>query len=144
MRDSSQHPPAFAPEYKTSVLRSPKNALISIASTLTESTGPRFTADDLGENDNDRYTWIGLTADGHHTLSHAPDTDLASKNALITIYTWYAARFAYLLDRLDAVKEGNGTMLDNTLVVWGSEIAKGNIRKANSRSAQCHAGYRSL
>lgn len=30
--------------------------------------------------------------------------------------------FAGLLDRLSAVPEGNGTMLDNTLVVWGSEL----------------------
>ena len=30
------------------------------------------------------------------------------------------------LDKLDAIPEGNGTMLDNSLVVWGSEIGKGN------------------
>ena len=35
---------------------------------------------------------------------------------------WYATQFAYLLGKLDAVKEGNGTMLDNTLVVWGREM----------------------
>ena len=30
MRDTTSHPPAYAPGYKTSVLRSPKNALISL------------------------------------------------------------------------------------------------------------------
>lgn len=34
---------------------------------------------------------------------------------------WYAARWAYLLGKLDSIKEGNGTMLDNTLVVFGSD-----------------------
>ena len=42
-RDTHQHPPAYTPGYKTSVLRSPKNALISIQGTLTETTGrPRL------------------------------------------------------------------------------------------------------
>lgn len=34
---------------------------------------------------------------------------------------WFAARWAYLLNRLDSIKEGNGTVLDNTLVVFGSD-----------------------
>lgn len=34
---------------------------------------------------------------------------------------WYAARWAYLLGRLDSIKEGNGTVLDNTLVLFGSD-----------------------
>lgn len=52
-RDSFQHPPALTPGYKTSILRSPKNSLISIANTLTERTGPQFSAAELGEKDND-------------------------------------------------------------------------------------------
>ncbi len=42
-RDYSSHPPAYAPGYKTSVLRSPKNALISLQNSLSEITG-RFSA----------------------------------------------------------------------------------------------------
>lgn len=34
---------------------------------------------------------------------------------------WYAARWAYLIGRLDSIKEGNGTLLDNTLIVFGSD-----------------------
>jgi hypothetical protein len=34
---------------------------------------------------------------------------------------WYSERFAYLLRKLDAVQEGNGTLLDNTLVLFGSD-----------------------
>ncbi len=52
-RDPSLHPPAHAPGYKTSVLRSPKNALISIQQTLTERTAPQFRADELGPLDAD-------------------------------------------------------------------------------------------
>ena len=34
---------------------------------------------------------------------------------------WYAARWAYLLNKLDSIKEGNGTLLDNTLVLFSSD-----------------------
>ena len=37
----------------------------------------------------------------------------------------YGGKFADLLGQLDAVKEGNGTLLDNTVVVWGHEAATG-------------------
>lgn len=53
MRDYTQHPPAYAPNYKTSVLRSPKNALIGLMPSLSEVTAPVWTPDDLGKNDND-------------------------------------------------------------------------------------------
>ena len=47
-RDFDQHPPAYAPGYKTSVLRSPRNALISPDQSLTEITGPIFRANPKG------------------------------------------------------------------------------------------------
>ncbi|MBA2541717.1 MAG: hypothetical protein H0V17_18890 [Deltaproteobacteria bacterium] len=38
---------------------------------------------------------------------------------------FYANHFAYLLEQLDSVIEGNGTMLDHTMVVWLTELATG-------------------
>ncbi len=55
-RDSDAHPPALTPYYKTSVLRSPKNALITNGATLSEITGPVFSAAELGVKDNDLLT----------------------------------------------------------------------------------------
>lgn len=52
-RDTSLHPPAHAPGYKTSVLRSPKNALVSLQQTLTERTAPQFRPEELGRLDAD-------------------------------------------------------------------------------------------
>lgn len=65
----------------------------------------------------------GLTiTESHHELSHYPLTDANATNALRAINRWYAQRFADLLDLLRAVPEGSGTLLDNTLVVWGNEL----------------------
>ena len=47
----------------------------------------------------------------------------------MTIGTWEVAQFAMLLDRLAAVQEGSGTLLDQCLVFFSSEIADGNAHQ---------------
>lgn len=74
---------------------------------------------------NAAFTWLGITQ-GHHTISHASDTDKTAKNNLIKINNWYAKQYAYLVNKLDSAVEGTGSVLDNTLVVWGNELGKGN------------------
>jgi protocatechuate 3,4-dioxygenase beta subunit len=52
-RNRDIHPPAFTPDYKTSVLRSPRIPLWSLQNSLSEVTGPRFTPNELGALDHD-------------------------------------------------------------------------------------------
>ncbi|WP_019997207.1 protocatechuate 3,4-dioxygenase subunit beta [Aureimonas ureilytica] len=52
-RDRDWHPPALTPTYKTSVLRAPRQALLSLPTTMSEETGPVFGHDVLGPLDND-------------------------------------------------------------------------------------------
>lgn len=52
-RDRTIHPPAFAPEYKTSIGRSPRKALLAVQQSLSELTGPVFGHDRLDPLDND-------------------------------------------------------------------------------------------
>lgn len=52
-RDRSLHPPALHPGYKTSVPRSPRQALLSLEQSLSEITGPLFGHGDIGPLDND-------------------------------------------------------------------------------------------
>lgn len=85
----------------------------------------------MGDNDFTTYPWLGITRSAHHDITHAGDGDAQAKADLTKIYRWYAERFAYLLDQLAAVKEGNGTLLDNTLVIWGSELGKGNTHDSH-------------
>ncbi|RYZ06752.1 MAG: DUF1552 domain-containing protein [Myxococcales bacterium] len=81
----------------------------------------------VGENDGGYlYDWLGISDLEHHLMTHEPDTNAAAQGELTKIYTWYAQMFAKFLAHLDSVPEGNGTLLDNSLVVWGSELAKGN------------------
>ena len=52
-RDRAWQPPALTPIYKTSTLRSPRNALLSLQGSLSEVTGPVFNHNELGPLDND-------------------------------------------------------------------------------------------
>jgi protocatechuate 3,4-dioxygenase, beta subunit len=52
-RDRTVHPPAYSPDYKTSLSRSPRQALLSLQNSLSEITGPVFGHDEIGALDND-------------------------------------------------------------------------------------------
>jgi hypothetical protein len=72
-----------------------------------------------------RYDWAGVS-DGHHDLSHEGDSNSDAIEKITKINVWLAEQFAYLIEQLKSVPEGDGTMLDNTLVVWGNELGRGN------------------
>jgi hypothetical protein len=79
-----------------------------------------------GEWDANTYPWIpGPPADFHHAHSHneAPGNEV--QKLLIAIRRYYAEKISELVNALAAVPEGDGTMLDNTMIVWGSEVANG-------------------
>ncbi|MDF1824504.1 MAG: DUF1552 domain-containing protein [Verrucomicrobiales bacterium] len=66
----------------------------------------------------------GVTSD-HHGMSHHKE-----KDDLVAEYTrvsqWYVENVAYLLGRMKAVKEGDGTLLSNSVVLYGSGMKDGN------------------
>lgn len=80
----------------------------------------------LGNSASNRtFPWLGIEA-GHHMISHwegVPDVPAA----LTAIGAWEISHLATLCAKLDAVEEGESTLLDNTLVYWSSEIEDGNL-----------------
>ena len=74
-----------------------------------------------------RFRWLGIE-EGHHELSHHPDSDTKTQEKLTKINQWYAEQMAYLAKRLAETPEpgGPGSLLDNTLIVWTNELGKGN------------------
>jgi hypothetical protein len=76
---------------------------------------------------NARFTWLDIT-EGQHELSHLPDSDRPAQEKLTRINRWYCEQLAYLAQRLSDTPEpgGNGSLLDNTLIVWTNELGKGN------------------
>ncbi len=82
---------------------------------------------------NAKMNWLGIT-EGHHTLSHEPDSNKDAVEKLIKINIWYAEQVAHLAKRLAETPEpgGPGSMLDNTTIVWTNELGKGNSHTLNN------------
>lgn len=81
-RDLSMHPPAYTPWYKTSVLRSPTRALLSLEGTKSEITGPVFGHNMLHELDNDlilNYARPGEMPIGPRILVHGRVLDESNR-----------------------------------------------------------------
>jgi hypothetical protein len=74
-----------------------------------------------------KMRWLDI-AEGHHELSHEPDSNEDAYEKLIKINTWYCEQVAYLAKRLAETPEpgGEGSLLDNTTIVWTNELGKGN------------------
>jgi hypothetical protein len=81
-----------------------------------------------------RFTWLGIN-EAHHDLSHLGDTDAAAVAKLTQINQWYAAELAGLIQRLKAIPEGDGTVFDNTIILFCNELGKGNTHSREN------AGY---
>jgi len=76
------------------------------------------------DGSNRPYPFVGVT-EGHHDLSHHGN-DEAKKQKIAKINRFHTTQFAYFLDKLKSIKEGEGTLLDNCMIVYGSGLADGN------------------
>ena len=70
------------------------------------------------------FPWLNSTAEGHN-LSHRGPSDTAARDQLIARASWYAEQIAYLVRQLAAINEGERSLLDNTVLVWGNELSVG-------------------
>jgi len=70
------------------------------------------------------YPQIGVS-DSHHPLSHHQD-EPAKLERLHRINEFHVQQFAYLVAKLDALPEGDGSMLDSTLFLYGTGISDSN------------------
>ena len=72
---------------------------------------------------NRSYPEIDVS-EGHHELSHHGKSE-HKQEQIAKINRYHIDRFAYLLSRLRQVHEGSGTLLDNSMIVYGSGISDG-------------------
>ena len=70
------------------------------------------------------YPEIGVS-DSHHPLSHHQD-ESAKLERLHMVNEYHMQQFSYLVDKLDALPEGDGSMLDSTLFLYGAGISDSN------------------
>jgi len=79
------------------------------------------------------FKWGGMNHTyNHHKLSHGSTSDgeggqdvAGYETMLYDIDRWFTDEFVYLLDRLNAYSEGDGTVLDNSCTMWINELSDG-------------------
>ncbi len=94
-----------------------------------------------------RFPWLGYTAARHHDYTHrdgkAPGYDGPDgQRVMRDICRWHVEEFAYLIGKLKSIKEGDGTVLDRTSLLFVHEHAEANDHKNNGYSVIVagHAG----
>ncbi len=76
------------------------------------------------EGSNRNYRMIDVP-EGHHDLSHHGN-DEAKLEKIRLINRFHTTQFAHILERLKSIPEGDGTLLDQSMIVYGSGIGDGN------------------
>jgi hypothetical protein len=85
----------------------------------------------IGREKNERsYREIGI-ADSFHPLTHHQNrAEMLEK--VVQINTFHVKNLAYFLDRLRSTPDGEGTLLDHTVLLYGSGISDGNVHSHDS------------
>jgi hypothetical protein len=76
------------------------------------------------EGSNRSYRSIGVT-DGHHSVTHHMH-DPVKIEKVVKINHLHVETFAYLLNKLRTTPDGDGSLLDHSLILYGSSISDGN------------------
>jgi hypothetical protein len=75
------------------------------------------------------FRHLGINSD-HHGLTHVNFQDQAvaaeAAEKVKKVDRWYVSEFARMLEKMKAIREGEGTLLDNSMVLYGSGISDGN------------------
>jgi hypothetical protein len=101
----------------------------------------------MGREQSDRsFREIDIPETHHQVTHHRDNPDLQAKIAKIDNY--HAQMFAYFLEKLQSTPDADGTLLDHSLIVYGSGISEGDrhsykdlpILLAGGKSAQIEGG----
>ena len=81
---------------------------------------------------SETYPWLPTPlSEGHHGVTH--ETQTPQFAAMLTgVHQFFTSMFNQLLTQMDAIPEGNGTLLDNSLVVWASEYSDAPTHSPNN------------
>jgi hypothetical protein len=70
------------------------------------------------------YPELGFKDEHHSQTHHNNKPEMVDKVAKITAFN--IAQFAYMIKRMHSLREGDGTLLDNCIMMWGSGLEDGN------------------
>lgn len=74
---------------------------------------------------NRNFSFLDGVHGNHHSISHHMNKEETLEEYL-RITAWHMEQYAYLIGRLKSIKEGDGTLLDNSMVMFMSDLRDGN------------------
>jgi hypothetical protein len=86
-----------------------------------------FANDVSGRN----FSFLPGVSGGHHDMSHHEGKEEKAKQYQ-EITRWHVEQLAYLMNQMRAIPEGEGNLLDNTMLLFGSSISDGNSHNPNN------------
>ncbi len=101
------------------------DAFVDIAAAALACDLTRVVTIQMSQLRNDH---LGIVGDVHADFAHTSDVDAQAIEVMSRYSEVHAEHLRRLLVRLDSIPEGNGTLLDNTAVLWCSELATGTHR----------------
>ena len=119
--DPKAEPPETAPQFPEHV----KLMMDMIALAFQTDTTRVCTFMFNNEVSNQNFSFVEGVTGGHHSISHHQNREEQLKQYQL-INQWHVAQYAYLLGKLKSIKEGDGTLLDNSMVLFGSGLRDGN------------------
>ena len=115
-------PDAGIPQDRSAHLKMMMDLLVLSFWTDTTRVGTLMTAHGFSRQN---FAFLdGVTSD-HHGMSHHKNQEQAV-GEYTKVSQWYIQQLAYFLDRMSSIDEGNGSLLDNSTVLYGSSMKDGN------------------
>ena len=120
--EAMERPPAGIPKSRDEHLRLMMDLMVLSMWTDTTRVGTLMTAHGFSRQN---FSFLdGVTSDHHGMSHHKNKADAVAEYTRVS--TWYIEQFAYLLDRMRGIDEGDGSLLDHSAVLYGSGMKDGN------------------
>jgi hypothetical protein len=125
-RDNAAKAPAEAPSASIPTdFAEHSHLMLDLMTLAFQADATRVVTVLLGIEQSPRnYPEIGLT-EGHHGLTHHSG-DRAKIEKVTQINEYHIKQFAWLLEKIKAIPDGDGSLLDNSMIIYGAALADGN------------------
>ncbi len=121
-------PAAGLPRNKSEHLKIMMDLMVLAFWTDTTRVGTLMTAHGFSRQN---FSFLDGVSSDHHGMSHHKNkAELVSEYTRVS--TWYIEQFAYLLERMKSIPEGDGNILENSVVMYGSGMKDGNGHVKNN------------
>ena len=122
MKPDYKRPPAGIPRNRDEHLKMMIDLMVLAFWTDTTRVGTLMTAHGFSRQN---FSFLEGVKNDHHGMSHHKNNPTHVEE-YTRVSQWYVGQLAYLMDRMKKIDDGNGSMLDNSSIFFGSGMKDGN------------------